>query len=108
MLPKKAFIVLPCLVSKIVTQQLKHVFTSSMAVSILRLFSAATLAEFFTYKDRFSGRSFKSKVAYKASCKDCDNCYIENKTSIYYMTGKRNISKRSRVTAILLPMLIMI
>ena len=47
-----------------------------MFVLILRLFSE-TLAELslFPYKDRFS-RSLKSKVVYKASCWDCDDCHI--------------------------------
>ena len=48
-----------------------------MVVLILRLFSE-TLAElslFFPYKDKLN-RSLRSKVVYKASCWDCDDCYI--------------------------------
>ena len=48
-----------------------------------------------------------NRVVYNASCWDVDDCYIGN-TIIYvdYMTGKRNISKGWRVTAILPPLLI--
>ena len=33
------------------------------------------IKSFFPYKDRLN-RSFRSKVVYKASCWDCDDCYI--------------------------------
>ena len=70
------FTVLPYLgiQSILVTQHstINHVFTSSMAVLILRL-SSETLAQlsFLSYKDRLN-RSLRSKVVYKASCWDCD------------------------------------
>ena len=48
-----------------------------MVVLIPRLFSEALaeLSLFPPYKDRLS-RSLKSKVVYRASCWDCEGCYI--------------------------------
>ena len=45
-----------------------------MVVLIPRLFSE-TIKSFFPHKDRLS-RSLKSKVVYRASCWDCEDCYI--------------------------------
>ena len=76
---KEIFIVLPYLgiQSKIVTQQLKSCISKFYGVLIPRLFSetCAKLSLFFPYKDRLS-HSLKSKVIYRASCWDCEHCYI--------------------------------
>ena len=50
-------------------------------------------------------RSVRSKVVFKASCWDCDDFYI-GKTKRWLHDRQTNTSKRWRVTAILLPLLI--
>ena len=105
---KEIFIVLPYLgiQSKIVTQQLKSRISKFYGCFNPKIIFRNTRRNksFFPNKDRL-GRSLKSKVVYRASCWDCEDCYI-GKTNFVYMTGKRNISRRLRVTAILLPLLI--
>ena len=54
---------------------LNLMFTNSMVVLIPRLFSKTLTEFFFPYKDRIS-RFLKSEVIYKASCWECDDCYI--------------------------------
>ena len=78
--PKKNFIVLPYLgiQTKIANQQLKScIFTSSMVVFNHKIIFRNTrrIKSFFPYKDKLN-RSLRSKVVCKASCWDCDDCYI--------------------------------
>ena len=76
---KEIFIVLPYLgiQSKIVTQQLKsciYEFYGCFKPKII-FRNTRRIKSFFPYKDRLN-RSLRSKVVYKASCWDCDDCYI--------------------------------
>ena len=76
---KEIFIVLPYLgiQSKIVTQQLKSCIYKFYGCFNPKIIFRNTrrIKSFFPYKDRLD-RSFRSKVVYKASCWDCDDCYI--------------------------------
>ena len=94
---KEIFTVLPHLgfQSKIVTQQLKaciYKFCSCFNPKYKIIFkNSRRIKSFFPYKDRL-GRSFKSKIVYKASWWDCDDCHI-GKTKRRLHDGKRNISR---------------
>ena len=83
-----------------------HLFISSMVVLILRLFSE-TLAEFSlffpTKTDSTAPLGLKKFMRLAAGIV---MIAILGKQNVDYMTGKRNISKRWRATAILLPLLI--
>ena len=74
---KEIFIVLPNLgiQSKIVTQQLKSCIYKFYGCFNLEIIFRSRIKSFFPYKDRLN-RSLRSKVVYKASCWDCDDCYI--------------------------------
>ena len=76
---KETFIVLPFLgiQSKIVTQQLKSCIYKFYGCFNLKITFRNTrrITSFFPYKDKLS-RSLRSKVAYKASCWDCNDYYI--------------------------------
>ena len=76
---KEIFIVLPYLgiQSKIVTQQLKsciYKFYGCFNPKII-FRNIRRIKSFFPYKDKLN-RSLRSKAVYKASCWDCDDCYI--------------------------------
>ena len=76
---QEIFIVLPYLgiQSKIVTQQLKSCISKFYGCFNPKIIFRNTrrIKYFFPYKDRLS-RSLKSKVVYRASCWDCEDCYI--------------------------------
>ena len=79
-MPKKEiFIVLRYLgnESKIVTQQDKSCIYKFYGCFNLKIIFRNTrrIKSFFLFKDRIN-RSLRSKVVYKASCWDCDDCYI--------------------------------
>ena len=79
-MPKKEiFIVLPCLgiQSKIVTQQLQSCIYKFYGCFNPKIIFRNTrrIKSFSPYKDKLN-RSLRSKVVYKASCWDCDDCYI--------------------------------
>ena len=63
--------------SKIVIHQLKSCIYKFYGCFNLKIIfrNARRIKSFFPYKDRLN-RSLRSKVVYKASCWDCDNCYI--------------------------------
>ena len=76
---KEIFIVLPYLgiQSKIVTQQLKSCIQKFYGCFNPKIVFRNTrrIKSFFPYTDGLN-RSLRSKVVYKVSCWDCDDCYI--------------------------------
>ena len=105
-MPKKEiFIVLPYLgiQSKIVTQQLKSCIYKFYGCFNPKIVFRNTrrIKSFFPYTDGLN-RSLRSKVVYKVSCWDCDDCYIGkakrrlNIISGFIKIGTKELKSRSK------------
>ena len=104
---KEIFIVLPYLgiQSKIVTLQLKSCIYKFYGCLNPKIICRITrrIKSFFPYKDKLNG-SLRSKVVYKASCWDCDDCYVgktkgrlhDRKTEHFKALTSKALAKRTR------------